>query len=80
MNNYRGIEDISILWHGDWADPEMEYAGMTVNYWAVENAIYEEYKATGRDPNNEFAFSAYCVDHADRVRQLIADIWNQSRS
>ena len=44
-SNWRGCPDIEMIWHGEWADPELattingtEY---TFNYWDIENALWD---------------------------------------
>lgn len=84
-NYYRGIKDIDFIWHGEWKDPELSYNGMTVNYYDVEDTIWEEYmedrytKAL-ENPDDEEEFTGYCQRHEADIKQLIVDIWNQSRN
>lgn len=46
-NNWRGCKDIEMIWHGDWADPELvtEYDGVEYwfNYYDIENALWEDF-------------------------------------
>ena len=82
---YRGIKDIEFIWHGSTADPELSYKGMTVNYYDVEDAIWEDYMEDRYtkalvDPDDEEEFTNYCQRHAAEIKQLIVDIWNQSRN
>ena len=84
-NYYRGIKDIEFIWHGSTADPELSYKGMTVNYYDVEDTIWEDYMEDRYtkalvDPDDEEEFTNYCQRHAAEIKQLIVDIWNQSRN
>jgi 6-pyruvoyl-tetrahydropterin synthase len=84
-NYYRGIRGIIFLWHGSTADPELSYKGMTVNYYDVEDTIWKEYiediyTRSLEDPDDEEEFTDYCQRHAAEIKQLIVDIWNQSRN
>ena len=72
---YRGIRGVYMIWHGEWADPEISYKGMVVNYYAVEDTIWEEYK-TERSTDDASGFTKYCQKHAAEIKQLITDIWN----
>ena len=77
---YRGIGDVHILWHGEWADPELEYNGMVVNYRYVEDAMYSNFQyecEMNHTDHRAISFTRYCMDRAEQVRQLIEDIWNQ---
>lgn len=46
-NNWRGCKDIKMIWHGEWADPELvtEYDGVEYwfNYYDIENALWEDF-------------------------------------
>lgn len=84
-NYYRGIKDIEFIWHGSTADPELSYKGMTVNYYDVEDTIWEEYKEDRytkalEDPDDEEEFTNYCQKHESEIKQLITDIWNSQKN
>ena len=81
---YRGIRGIHLIWHGEWADPELSYKGKVVNYYAVEDTIWEEYKEDRKTKgllvvDDASEFSKYCQQHAAEIKQLILDIWTGSR-
>ena len=40
MVNYRGVEGIEFVSHGEWADPELIYDGESFNYWDIEDALW----------------------------------------
>lgn len=40
MANYRGTEGIEYVSHGAWADPELVYDGKSLNYWDIEDALW----------------------------------------
>lgn len=76
---YRGIRGVHLIWHGEWADPELSYKGKVVNYYAVEDVFWEEYKderrAKGVDtPEDASEFTKYCQQHAADVKQLILSL------
>ena len=78
-NYYRGIRGVNLIWHGEWADPELSYKGKVVNYYAVEDTIWDEYKderhAKGvKTPDDDNAFTKYCQQHAADVKQLILSL------
>ena len=84
MEYFRGIRGIRFIWHGTNADPELSYRGKTVNYWDVENTLWEEYKEDRQEkglliPDDQELFDKYCQEHSADIKQLIEDIWNQSR-
>lgn len=78
-NYYRGIKGVYMIWHGEWKDPELSYNGMVVNYYDVENTIWEEYKEDGYDSDDEEEFTKYCQNHEAEIKQLILDIYESGK-
>ena len=72
---YRGIRDIEFIWHGPSSDPELSYNGMVVNFYDVEDTIWQEYKENGHNPDDEEEFTKYCQRHKAEIKSLITDIW-----
>jgi len=81
METYRGIEGINIIYHGEIADPELEYDGMVVNYWDVENEMHSRYQEKMKFDNLSYGggLTRYCIDNAEEVKNLIKELWEQSR-
>ena len=78
-NNYRGIRDIEFIWHGETPDPELSYQGKVVNYYDVEDTIWQEYKEDGHDSDDEEEFTKYCQSHKAEIKQLILDIYESGK-
>ena len=78
-NNYRGIRDIEFIWHGATPDPELSYQGKVVNYYDVEDTIWQEYKEDGHDSDDEEEFTKYCQSHETEIKQLILDIYESGK-
>ena len=78
-NYYRGIRDIEFIWHGPSSDPELSYNGMVVNFYDVEDTIWQEYKEDGYDPDDEEEFTKYCQNHEAEIKQLILDIYESGK-
>ena len=72
---YRGIRDIEFIWHGPSSDSEISYNGMVVNFYDVEDTIWQEYKEDGHDSDDEEEFTKYCQRHEADIKSLITDIW-----
>ncbi|MCR5453176.1 MAG: hypothetical protein K6F00_11170 [Lachnospiraceae bacterium] len=52
---YCGIEGISFIWHGEWADPELGYKGYAINEPSAVDGLYDEYyEETRKDDFNAF--------------------------
>ena len=41
---WHGIRGAKFIYHGDWADPEIVYKGVSLNYYDVDEAAYDVYK------------------------------------
>ena len=78
-NYYRGIRDIEFIWHGATPDPELLYQGKVVNYYDVEDTIWQEYKEDGHDSDDEEEFTKYCQSHEEEIKQLILDIYESGK-
>ena len=76
---YRGIRDIEFIWHGATPDPELSYQGKVVNYYDVEDTIWQEYKEDGHDSDDEEEFTKYCQSHEAEIKQLILDIYESGK-
>ena len=70
--SYRGFKDIEFIWHGTNADPELRYNGISLNYWNVENAIYQECREDfGPDmANDDEFFQKYCEKHEQDIKEM----------
>lgn len=52
---YCGIEGVTFIWHGAWADPELGYKGYAINEPSATDGLYAEYcEKTGHDDIGEF--------------------------
>ena len=78
-NYYRGIRGIEFIWHGETPDPELSYQGKVVNYYDVEDTIWQEYKEYGHNPDDEEEFTKYCQSHEAEIKQLILDIYESGK-
>ena len=78
-NYYRGIRDIEFIWHGATPDPELSYQGKVVNYYDVEDTIWQEYKEDGHNTDDEEEFVKYCQNHEAEIKQLILDIYESGK-
>lgn len=72
-NNWYGVPGIRMIWHGEWADPELECDGYVANYYDVENYLYENAKDDGIDVENDDVFAEYVREHADDAKWMISE-------
>lgn len=72
--NWYGIKDIGFIWHGSWADPEIEYKGRVLNSTIVEDTMWERYhedcEIDGEKPSAEL-FAYYMRVNQSDVYELI---------
>ena len=43
MANYRGLKKIKFIYHGDWADPELIYKKTSLNYYDIDDVLYDNF-------------------------------------
>lgn len=72
--DWYGIPCIGFIYHGDWADPEIEYDGEILNSCIVEDSMWSMYTEDcaeiGKESNID-EFAIYMKEHADDVYYLI---------
>jgi hypothetical protein len=78
-----GIKGVYIIKHGEWADPELSYKGMTVNMYKVVDTIVEEYEdETGCHNFDTQKFYEYWQRHdrSNHLKELITEVWEQLKN
>ena len=53
---WRGVPGTRFIWHGEWADPEIEYKGHLINANEVEDYFYEVYKEEMEEYGYDMSF------------------------
>ena len=56
-NDWFGIKGARFIYHGDWNDPEVQYDGVSLNYWDVEAILLDEYREEHPDDKNDKGFN-----------------------
>lgn len=74
MNKWRGTKNIEMIYHGDWADPELRVGKRVVNYWDVEQYCVDCMKEDNLDYNNDDLFNKWIQEHEKEVCCFIAEI------
>ena len=83
LPNFRGCEDVKLIGHGEWSDPELlwEHEGneYLFNYWDIESALWNNFtEITGindedRNDITEEEFDKYVQDNCvDYLKEVIA--------
>ena len=77
LPNWYGIENIGFVWHGEWSDPEVEYAGERINVNIIEDSMWQRWiydddgnflkeKACDQD-----GFAQFMKENVNEVYELI---------
>lgn len=69
LPNWYGIKKIGFVWHGEWADPEIEYKGKRCSCYEVEDTMWGQFRDDYPDAN-ENDFEKYMKDNEDEVIEL----------
>lgn len=64
---FYGVPEVEFIWHGEWADPEVEYKGNTYNYYDLEDSLWVDYKEEKGENANDDDFEKWVKDHQDLV-------------
>lgn len=78
---YRGCPGVKYIWHGEWADSELEYDGQLFSYYDVEDILWQYFlEDTGHtdtdsgDPKIEEEFNKYVQKHCIALlKELMAN-------
>lgn len=78
---WRGVPDVTMIWHGEWADPELQYEDYVANYYDVEDPLWGDFKEeTGCDDNTENVddiFNDWLVKNKYDVWEYITEVGEQ---
>lgn len=69
LPNWYDITNIGFVWHGEWADPEIEYKGKRCSCYIVEDTMWGQFRDDYPDAN-ENDFDQYMKDNEDEVIEL----------
>lgn len=69
LRDWYGIEGIGFVWHGEWADPEIEYKGKRCSCYEVEDTLWNEFRE--EYPNrDEDEFEVYMWENQEHVKNV----------
>ena len=69
LRDWYGIEGIGFVWHGEWADPEIEYKGKRFSCFIVEDTMWERFRQECPEANED-KFDEYMWEKANDVIEL----------
>lgn len=83
-SNWYGCPNIRMIYHGDWADPELEANGHVANYWDIEDAWWRQFlEETGHsdsEANNPQVEEEFAQFLRSNESSIIDDIANSDNS
>ena len=71
-----GIKDAKFIYHGDWNDPEVEYKGVSLNYWDVESGLLEIYRDEHPEDRNDKGFDKWMAAHPEEIRSELEMLYD----
>lgn len=66
-DNWYGIKGATFIYHGDYCDPEVEYKGVSLNYWAIQDGLWEVFKDENPE-GTEKEFDKWMETHPEEVK------------
>ena len=54
-----GIKNAKFIYHGDWNDPEVQYDGVSLNYYDIEDILLDEYREEHPEDKNDKGFDKW---------------------
>ena len=69
LPNWYGIEGIGFVWHGEWADPEIEYKGKRCSCYTVEDTMWQRFREECPEANED-EFDKYMWENQEDVIEL----------
>lgn len=76
MTKWKYFDKAEYIHNGNWSDPELKYKGFTLNYYSIEDTIYERFKEFCEEESiidNEENFTEYCKANQDDIEELFED-------
>lgn len=70
---WRGVPGTRFIWHGEWADPEIEYKGHTINANEVEDFFYTTYKEEMEEYGYDMSFDDWMTKQGQITLRLALD-------
>ena len=74
MAKWYGTQEIEMIWHGEWADPELKVDERVANYWEVEQYCVDCCKDEGINYNDDFIFAEWVRTHEEEIIDWIYEI------
>ena len=79
IGNYRGCKNVRLVYHGEWADPELKYRNYIANYNDIEDTLWGQFLDETNYPDNpsnkevDNAFTEYVKENENEVISLIKE-------
>ena len=80
LPDWYGIPNIGFVYHGAWADSEVEYKGKRINCNDIEEVMWENYREDCLEERVEDTFDGfdiYMKEHQNEVYEILEEIINR---
>jgi hypothetical protein len=74
MTHFRTAKNVRFIWHGEWADPELEFNGYIAIADDVEDFITTCMEDEGFNPLDNDLRNKWIEKHQDEVEQMVIDL------
>lgn len=75
-SNFLGLDDVTYINNGNWADPQIKYKGYILNYYDLEEGLQQSYNADIESENKEISFDEYLKENIGVVYSELDDLIN----
>lgn len=65
-DDWFGIKGAKFIYHGDWDDPEVQYDGVSLNYYDVEDILLDEYREGHPEDRNDKGFDKWMAEPSQK--------------
>ena len=62
------IPGAKFIYHGDWNDPEVDYKGVSLNYYDIEMGLLDIYRDEHPEDKNDKGFDKWMADNREEIR------------
>ena len=76
VKGWFGIKDAEFIYHGDWNDPEVEYKGVSLNYWDIESGLLEVYRDEHPEDRNDKGFDKWMAEHPEEIKSELEMLYD----
>ena len=73
MDKWLGCDNIELIWHGEWSDPELRFEDHVIDIWSIEDFVVSEMKGEGLDYNSDDLYADWVRSHQELIEATIIE-------